>query len=379
MFIESRCVHHSAVFYFLLIMEIRQPTLILDEARCKQNIKFMSDKAKTHGLELRPHFKTHQSHAIGTWFKAEGVSSITVSSVKMAKYFAADGWKEITIAFPVNIRQIDEINELAASAQIHLLISSVETPMLLNKLLKRQVGVYIEVDCGSNRSGFKFNNKIEIQTAKGAINRAEKLKFKGYYSHAGHTYGAKSKEEVESIAKNSLYNFISVRNDGEEAEFCWGDTPSCTVLDSFEGVDALSPGNFVFYDVMQANIGSCDYGQVAVAVGCPVVAKKKAELEIIVQGGAVHLSKDNIEVEGEKVFGIPVTEGTWLPLSNAYVRALSQEHGIIKLSKEDFEKYHIGDLIYILPVHSCLNADAMGGYISKTGEVLDHMSKKSRD
>ncbi len=74
----------------------------------------MAQKAKAHNLIFRPHFKTHQSAEIGNWFKDEGVNKITVSSVQMAEYFAESGWKDILIAFPVNIRETEQINRLAS-------------------------------------------------------------------------------------------------------------------------------------------------------------------------------------------------------------------------------------------------------------------------
>ena len=77
-----------------------RPTLLIDKAKCKANIKRMALKARQNDIEFRPHLKTHQSLEIGDWFRQEGVTKITVSSVAMAKYFAQDGWKDITIAFP---------------------------------------------------------------------------------------------------------------------------------------------------------------------------------------------------------------------------------------------------------------------------------------
>ena len=59
---------------------------------------------------FRPHFKTHNSAFIGNWFRKLGIHSITVSSVSMAKFFSAYGWRDITIAFPVNPLEIGAIS-----------------------------------------------------------------------------------------------------------------------------------------------------------------------------------------------------------------------------------------------------------------------------
>jgi len=58
----------------------------------------MAARARQFGLHFRPHFKTHQAAALGDLFRAEDVTSITVSSLHMARYFARNGWRDITIA-----------------------------------------------------------------------------------------------------------------------------------------------------------------------------------------------------------------------------------------------------------------------------------------
>ncbi len=86
--------------------KIKVPTLLLDEEKCRDNIRQMARKAADNNVVFRPHFKTHQSVEIGGWFREEGIEKITVSSLRMAKYFAGDGWKDILVAFPVNILEI---------------------------------------------------------------------------------------------------------------------------------------------------------------------------------------------------------------------------------------------------------------------------------
>ena len=92
---------------------VQRPTLFLDSERVLRNIARMSARAAAAGVLLRPHFKTHQSVAVGDWFRDYGVTGITASSVSMAEYFAAADWRDITIALPVNPREIARIGELA--------------------------------------------------------------------------------------------------------------------------------------------------------------------------------------------------------------------------------------------------------------------------
>ena len=58
-----------------------------------------------------------------------------------------------------------------------------------------------------------------------------------------------------------------------------------------------------------------------------------------------------------------------------YVRSLSQEHGIVVVPEsEDFDSYQIGQLLLVLPVHSCMTADVhKKGYWTTEGERLERM------
>ena len=88
------------------LLKIKSPTLLLDKNKCLTNLNFMVQKAGNYNLSFRPHFKTHQSLEIGRWYKDFGIDKITVSSLQMAVYFAEE-WTDITVAFPVNILEID--------------------------------------------------------------------------------------------------------------------------------------------------------------------------------------------------------------------------------------------------------------------------------
>src|SRR6056297_2892742 len=161
---------------------ITSPTLLVDEHKCRANIRRIVRKAEKHHLEFRPHFKTHQSADIGRWFKDEGVSGITVSSVKMALYFARNGWKDITIAFPVNIREMGAINKLSEEISVTILISD---PDIIGKLADKAesaMGVMIEIDTGSNRTGLAVSQNEELQRLIAGLSDFKNLEFKGFYS-----------------------------------------------------------------------------------------------------------------------------------------------------------------------------------------------------
>lgn len=360
---------------------ITSPTLLLDEGKCRENIQQMAEKASRHGLEFRPHFKTHQSADIAEWFRDAGVSGITVSSVAMADYFNRHGWNDITIAFPVNPRQIPEINGLGSRAKLSLLISDKSVLTRLQDKLETQVRIFLEIDTGSNRSGFKSTDLYDMEKILDSIEASDRMRFHGFYSHPGHSYAAQSKKEIRIIHNQVLEQCKPLRERygsySDECTICIGDTPCCSAGEEFASIDQISPGNFVFYDVMQTQIGSCSLEDIAVALACPVVAKYPKRKELIIHGGAIHLSKEKLTTQGITHYGIPVLLdqfGGWAgPLKDSYVTSLSQEHGIVKFTEETFSEVEIGDLIGILPVHSCLTADLMMGYKTLEGKELNHI------
>ena len=164
-------------------MDIIRPTLLLDKDVCLQNIATMAQKAKDKGLIFRPHFKTHQSAVIGDWFRAYGVTAITVSSVSMAQYFAQNGLDDITIAFPVNILEIEAINALAKDVKLNLLIENLESVQMLTKKITQNVGVFIEIDTGHNRTGIASNKYYGINAMLKVLHANERFDFKGFLSH----------------------------------------------------------------------------------------------------------------------------------------------------------------------------------------------------
>lgn len=358
-------------------MEIYRPTLVLNKEKCLKNIKKMSDKAKRHNLAFRPHFKTHQSRIVGDWLRDFGVEKITVSSARMAEYFSLDGWKDITIAFPVNLREIKLINDLSVKTRINLLISDSDVIEPLNKLLSGITDVYLEVDTGYNRTGVKVNH---MEKSRELIRNSNKLLFQGFITHTGQTYHAASPEEILDDHRHALEDLKKLQEMfPEDLNISIGDTPACSLADDFGVASEIRPGNFIFFDWMQYKLGACSIEEIAVCAVCPVVATYPSRNEVVVYGGAIHLSKDSMVLpDGNTSYGALVDwsdKGWGNVWKDSYVSNLSQEHGIIKTTSSRVKQLKPGDLVGILPVHSCLTAESMRGYLSFDGNDIDHMAR----
>lgn len=366
-----------------LFQSIIEPTLLLDENRCRRNIERMAQKARANQIPLRPHFKTHQSEAVGEWFRDYGVDRIAVSSLRMADYFADAGWQNITNAFPTNIREIARINEIAPKTQLNLLAEDLYTLQFLEKELRHPVGIFIKADTGYHRTGLGPEDFDLIDQLLTYANQASKLNLKGFLAHAGHSYGAHGKQDIAQVHQSSLDTFQLFRDryDSQYPDLVYsaGDTPTCSAMDRFPGLSEMRPGNFVFYDLSQWDIGSCSLDDIAVVMACPVVAKHPARKEIVVYGGGVHFSKDRRpHPNGPIYYGMLVNweNGKWTSRpENAYLKSLSQEHGIVAADTSLLEKTKVGDILCFLPIHSCMTANLMKQYLTLDGKCLDMMRK----
>ncbi len=363
-------------------MKINVPTLLLDKEKCQRNIRMMVEKARRNDLRLRPHFKTHQSAQVGEWFRQEGVEAITVSSVRMARYFANHGWTDIMVAIPVNVLELETINELAGRVRLHLIVVNEEVLPALQQGLHHNIAVWLKIDTGYHRTGIPATNYKTIDSTLQTIAASGKMEFQGFMAHDGHTYKQTDAEAIRAIHKTTidLLNQLRERYKAQfqTIELSIGDTPSCSILETIVGVDEIRPGNFVFYDLTQQHIGSNNYNQIAVCMACPVIAKHPERNEIIIHGGSVHFSKDVLpQPDGSNLFGRVVEmelDGWSEPIEGINLVSLSQEHGIVRATPEQFAKYKVGDIMYLLPIHSCLTADIMKSYMTLDGERLEHLS-----
>ena len=362
-----------------IVKQIEKPTLLLDKTRALTNIERMVSKANQRGIRLRPHFKTHQSAVIGEWFREQGVSAITVSSVDMAAYFARHNWQDITIAFPVNLRQAQTIDNLARQVKLNLLFESAGVVVKLDNLLQAKVGAWLKIDTGYQRTGIAWDNMPLIGEVVTAIQGSRWLELEGILTHAGHTYATTSSSEVAAIYEQTVSRMQAVQQylarEGIDVAVSVGDTPGCSLTSDLGEVDEIRPGNFVFFDLSQLEIGSCQEGDIAVALACPVVAKHPERGQLVIYGGAVHLSKEGlIDKEGTAYYGLvslPLENG-WGSLSrSSRLVSISQEHGLINADSELFDSVTVGDIVVIIPVHSCLTANLMGNFLTLDGDKID--------
>lgn len=344
---------------------LKTPGLLLDVARVSRNADQMTQRVKERNVDLRPHIKTHKCVEVARIQTAGHSGAITVSTLAEARAFASHGFRKITYAIPIEPGKFGEAIDLSRECEeLSLITDNIDVPEVLNEAAKRddvKLNVFMKVDCGYHRCGVEPEHPDAIEIPRRIANSSH-LKFGGILTHAGHSYHAKSKDELVDYAnteRDVMTGFAEVlrKEVGEVPIVSIGSTPTIATVDHLEGIDEVRPGNYIFFDAFQATLGSCSFADCALTVLASVVHRDATRKKVIIDAGAIALSKDRGPVDINPACGY----GRVLDLANndlnVTVGEMSQEHGVIYTEDDAvFDRLKIGTRVRVLANHSCLTA-----------------------
>jgi D-serine deaminase-like pyridoxal phosphate-dependent protein len=359
------------------IEELKTPAFLVDLPKLKTNIRNMKERARLHGVCLRPHVKTHKTAEIARMQTPQEASGITVSTLAEARFFQNAGFDNITYAFPITPNKMAEAAELTGRMkQFHLLLDQRETARALENYGRDNnvcFSVFLKIDCGYHRAGVDPSKLGSVQLAE-KMQASKHIQFKGILTHAGHSYHCRNREEIIGIAKQErdvMVKFAGrLKQHGIVCEIVSvGSTPTAVHTPGWQGVSEIRPGNYAFFDKFQTDIGSCGLEETAAAVLTTVVAHYPQHNQMLIDAGALALSKDPgaVHLDDEIVYGaIP-------GYPHLKLFSISQEHGLITseaaIACDDFP---VGSLLQIIPNHSCLTAALFPKYhVVEGNRVVD--------
>jgi D-serine deaminase-like pyridoxal phosphate-dependent protein len=367
----------------LRALGLTRATLLVDERRARANIRRFRDRADAAGVLLRPHFKTHQSAAVGAWFRDEGIDRATVSSLGQAAYFAEHGWRDLTLAVGANPLEAAEYDALAADVRLGLLTDSEAAVTALAAALTRPVRLWLDVDVGDGRTGVPWQDTVRLGALIRCAAASPALEIAGLLTHAGHAYGASGPAAAAAVFRESLHRLRACREalagtvPGPLA-LSAGDTPGFSAVRDWSGLDEARPGNFVFYDLMQLEAGACTPDDLACAVAAPVIGVYPDAGRVVLHAGAVHLSREVLAGPAGPCFGrlLSLDDGGFGGILPGWsLASLSQEHGVLEgrdaTAREGLADLEPGDLLLLAPVHSCLTCEQFQSYRGLDGAVLE--------
>lgn len=363
------------------LLDLETPCLIADRGRIEANAGRMLARAEAHGFRLRPHVKTTKSAPIAEIAHGGRKGPITVSTLKEADYFLGQGFGDITYAVCITPNKFRHAADIVdRGADLKVLAASASAARGLAEFAgarKVPIKVLLEIDSGEHRTGFA-PQADELPVSARHVTGCAGLHFEGLLTHGGHSYGATTRQEIVAIAEQERLSLLAGRQaladaDIEVRVLSSGSTPTAMFGETYAGLDELRPGVYLAGDLFQAQIGSVSMEDIAISVLASVVAHDPARNSLVIDAGALALSKDRSTQKSPVDYGYGLltrADGSRFP-KDLVVTGVHQEHGEVTCDAPmPYEELPIGAVVRVLPNHVCMTAASYGRYHVTDGEGL---------
>jgi D-serine deaminase-like pyridoxal phosphate-dependent protein len=361
------------------------PALLLDLDVVENNLRAMQARATRLGVALRPHVKTHKCVELARQQRALGAKGLTVSTIAEARALVDAGFDDLTWALPNPIAHVDALLALAHRATLRVLVDDLATTRVLDERATHAgvvLPTWIEVDSGQHRSGLD-PRAPDVAALVRFVSTARGLALDGLLTHAGQSYGARSRDALRAIARHERDVMVELarrlRAEGlEPGKLSIGSTPTMSVAEDLTGIDEIRPGNYVFHDLTQVALGSCALADCGVTVLASVISHPPGASHFVTDAGALALSKDPGPVghlSHRPGMGAVLADHAGLAIdASVWVDTLSQEHGVVaaESAAQLAGRFRVGSRVRILEHHSCLTAAQFDAYhVVRGDDVVD--------
>jgi len=327
------------------------------------NIDRMQAFADEHGMQLRPHVKTHKSVRIG-WMQLEaGAAGLTAGNLSEAEIFAAAGCQSILIAYPLwavgakakRLKRLVHATRLSVGAD-----SEAGVDRLAEAVGESagSLGIVVEVDCGARRSGVPADQA----GALAAYARDRGLDPMGVFTYPGHGGSADAAEGAAADQAEALNRAVcSLDEHGIEARVVSAGSTPTAQFSTDSVITEIRPGEYVFNDCDNLLIGDCEASDIGLFVASTVVSDQGHE-HVIVDAGTKALSR-----EGDRERGF-----AQVPSCDGRLSALNEYHGFLQLP-ENGTRPTVGQSVAIVPNHVCPIVNSFDELIiaNSDGELID--------
>jgi D-serine deaminase-like pyridoxal phosphate-dependent protein len=347
--------------------ELDTPSLLIDLDVLERNIASMADIARSAGVRLRPHTKTHKSPEIARMQVDAGAGGLTVAKLSEAGVMADAGFEDLLLAYPiVGETKLARLRALLERARVRTTLDSVEVAEGLGRVgreLGRDVEVLVEVDTGLRRLGRPPGEPTAELVAE--VARIDGVEVVGLLTHAGHAYRSASADELRAAAEREGLDLVETARlcakDGiEPREISVGSTPTARYVADVEGVTEIRPGTYVFNDVQQMRLGVANENECAARVLATVVSR--IDDRFVIDAGSKSFSSDG--TDGPPFPGRGVVAGK----PSLRLDFMSEEHAVGHVDGDD--ALRIGDRVEVIPLHVCSTVNLFDvAYGARDGRV----------
>ncbi len=348
------------------LADIATPAVLVDMDVIERNIALMAARARAAGVRLRPHAKTHKCPQIGRLQLAAGASGLSLAKVGEAEVFVAAGFEDVFVAYPtVGEDKARRLLKLQDRARLAVGVDSVAGASTIARPFReagRTLDVMLKIDVGYGRVGVLPEDAVALAQA---VAELPGLQIRGVFTHAGHAYSARTRGELDAIARHEGEALVTaaeaLRSAGLDVrEVSVGSTPTAATVLRVTGVRECRPGNYVFHDASQVALGTCTVEDCALTVIATVVSVPDAG-RAVVDAGSKTLSSDALR---------PVAGGYGRLIGRrSRLAKLSEEHGVIEVVPG--ESFRVGERVRILPNHACVVANLHDRLIGTSGDRIE--------
>lgn len=356
------------------LASIETPALLLDLGKVQANIDRMAARLARLGVAFRPHVKTAKSVAVARRMLGGAASGpITVSTLREADVFAAEGFADITYAVGITPNKLAHVNRLLGQGvALTVILDSLDAAQALRTAapgLAAPLQVLIEIDTDGHRAGLPPDSPLLATLA--ATLAHPMLRLQGVLTHQGASYDCRSAHALRDAAERERAGAVQAAEALRAAGFAApvvsvGSTPTAMFAQQLQGVTELRAGVYVFQDLVMAGLGVCTPQDIAASVLTSVIGHRRDKGWTLVDAGWMALSRDR-GTAGQPVdqgYGL-VCEADGQVLDDYTVVAVNQEHGLVAHRSGDPARLlerPVGALLRVLPNHACATAAQHGQY-----------------
>jgi D-serine deaminase-like pyridoxal phosphate-dependent protein len=330
--------------------ELETPIPVVDLARMERNLNRMAAYATAHGLALRPHIKTHKT----PWLAAEqlrrgavGVTCATPREVEVMSEVADD----VLLAYPaVGSLKARRVAALPDGVRVTVALDSTRAADDLADAAGeagRRLGVFVECDMGMRRVGVQTPEDA-IALVRHVAGRRE-LEYAGIAFYPGHVREpvTQQDEALKALGQRLSRTLDALRRAGFDPRVVsGGSTPTALRTHEIAGVTEMRPGTYIYNDRTTAAIGACAMDDCALTVLATVVSTAVPG-QAVIDAGTKSLGREPMRGADGEGFGVVYGR------EDVVVRAMSEEHGLLDLSKSDW-RVAVGDRVRVIPNHVCI-------------------------
>ncbi len=357
------------------LSDLPTPCLVLDRRVLQRNLATMAHAVGRHGVALRPHMKTAKSIDVARMamqaseptasLPHAAMKGITVSTLAEAEYFVGHGLTDILYAVGITPQKLDQVAKLnLAGASITVITDDPEMASII-AAHPQPTRALIEIDTGEHRGGLVPEDDRLLEIAR-RLGRS----LAGVCTHAGHSYGARGHDALAAITDAERVGALRAAERLRAADYTCpivsiGSSPTALAATNLDGITELRPGVYMFGDLFQAEIGTHKQEDIALTVLTSVIGHRASQNRLLVDAGAIALSKDRSTEATTHDFGYGLVVDLLgqTTLGHTIVSRAYQEHGVVDLDPGIGSFMPpIGTKLRILPNHTCLMAAAHDRY-----------------